>query len=210
MNTPCLLEKIEVGALETNCYIYADPHTRKAFIIDPGADAEIIQEKITAKKFVPAAIINTHGHFDHIGANRALKSRFKVPLYLHRSEAEYPIDPVRNGSLLTGQPFTSPAADVLLEEGDTVEAGPLKLMVMHTPGHTPGGISLVGEGLIFTGDTLFLGSAGRWDLPGGDEHALMRSLKRFRMCHPATRIFPGHGPQTTLEDEFRHNPFLND
>lgn len=203
-----LLITIPVGPLETNCYIYADAATREAFIIDPGSDAQMIIEQITRNKLIPRAIINTHGHWDHIGANREIKREYAIPLYIHADETAFLTTPVLNGSQLFGGGIPSPTADVTLRDGQTLALGSLALTVIHTPGHTPGGMCLQTEDLLFTGDTLFCGSVGRCDLPGGDESLLTASLEKVRHLPASLTILPGHGPACVLKKELKHNPYL--
>lgn len=208
MNDTYILKAIVVGPIETNCYVIADAETRKALVIDPGDEADRIAAEVGKMGAAVVGIVNTHGHYDHIGANRALKALWNVPVYASRDEAAYFAKPALNRSQFYGYQLTAPAPDVLLGEGDTVTAGKLAFTVMTTPGHTTGGMCLAGEGLIFTGDTLFAGTVGRTDLPGGDEDVLMISLGKFRSFPGDTRILPGHGPETTLEREFRANEYL--
>jgi glyoxylase-like metal-dependent hydrolase (beta-lactamase superfamily II) len=208
MNERYILKRIKVGPLEVNCYLIADAESHATVIIDPGGDPAGIVKIIDENGFTPVGIVNTHGHFDHIGANAALKQKYVIPLCIHVAEADYLTAPTLNGSQFFGDPFASPAADVLLNEGDRVAAGSLELTVMHTPGHTPGCICLLVDDLAFTGDTLFCGSVGRSDLTGGSEETLLQSLEKFRRLSPETRILPGHGPECLLKNEFRHNPYL--
>ena len=203
------LESLVVGMLDTNCYILADTATRKAAIIDPGGEPERIIAKIRSGKYEPVAIINTHGHMDHIEANAALKDAFALTVYLHRAEAEYMSKPALNASALIGLSVTVPPADVLVEENSVINVGSLELTILHTPGHTPGGICVGVEDILFTGDTLFCGTVGRTDLPGGSEEEMHRSLKKLRSISPETRILPGHGPECELGREFEHNPYLS-
>jgi glyoxylase-like metal-dependent hydrolase (beta-lactamase superfamily II) len=206
---PYLLKRVTVGPLDVNCYLLADRTSRDTVIIDPGGDADKIEARIKEFDMRPVAIVNTHGHYDHIGANAALKDRYHIPLSIHRAEREYLTNTLINGSALMGNECVSPAADMLLADGDTLQAGGLRLTVMHTPGHTPGCICLAVADLLFTGDTLFCGTVGRWDLPGGDEGTLLTSLNRFYAVAPDTRVLPGHGPECLMKNEFRHNPFLS-
>jgi len=156
------------------------------------------------------AIVNTHGHADHTGANTAIKNAFNIKIYAHEAEEELLNNPAMNGSsLLPGSMASSTQADVLLKDGSEIKAGSLVFKVIHTPGHTPGGMCLQLEDAIFTGDTLFRGDIGRSDLLGGDEELLMRSLLVFKNYPRNTVIYPGHGPSSTLEKEFSDNPYLS-
>jgi len=193
-----LIETVVVGALETNCYLVACPGTRQALIIDPADEAEEILSRIRRARLIPVAVVNTHGHGDHIGANDA----FDLPVAIHRLDAGCLSSPEKNLSWMSGIPLSCRPARRLLEDGDTVEAGSVCLTVIHTPGHTPGSICLAGDGVLFSGDTLFADGVGRTDLPGGDESALRRSLVEKVLVLPgATRVLPGHGPETTIEAE---------
>jgi glyoxylase-like metal-dependent hydrolase (beta-lactamase superfamily II) len=156
----------------------------------------------------PAGIINTHGHWDHIGANGTLKEKYGIPIYAYEKEAAYLTDPSLNCSSLVGPAYRSPAADVLLADGQVLRLGRLEIKVIATPGHTAGGICLIVEDLAFTGDTLFSGTMGRTDLPGGDEDVILASLKKLKMLPPSLKILPGHGPSSTLEKELKRNPYL--
>ena len=208
-NKPYTIRTIVVGDLGANCYLFTENSSGKTLIIDPGSDASVIAREIEASALVPEAIVNTHGHVDHIGANGALKKKYKIPIYLHSQDAGAMDNAFVNGSVLIGPSVVSPAADVLVKEGDIISAGSLKLKVLHTPGHTPGGICLMNEELIFTGDTLFGGSIGRTDLHGGSDADMAASLKKLKGLAPQLAVFPGHGPATTILEELSSNPFLN-
>lgn len=203
------LLRLPVGELQTNCYIFWDHFGREAVVIDPGAEPENILNVIIREKLKLIAIVNTHGHADHIGANHAVKSRTSACLYIHPADREMLTDPGKNMSLSFGQTIVSPPADVMLLDGDVLSIGPWNLTVLETPGHSPGSICLLGEGRLFSGDTLFAGSIGRTDIPGGDSGLLLESIRRRILPLPQeTLVFPGHGPATTLEKEKSQNPFL--
>jgi len=154
-------------------------------------------------------IINTHGHVDHIGANAEVKRATGAKLLIHKDDAKMLTSSAANFSLFMGHPVTSPAADELLAEGDEIKVGNLVLKVLHTPGHTPGGICLVHELTIFSGDTLFYGSIGRTDFPGGSYRTLIKSIKEKLMVFPDEAVvYPGHGPATSIGFERQYNPFL--
>lgn len=187
-----MIRTVRVGSLQTNCYILTDERLKVCVIIDPGDEAGRIAGEIgsTAVK----CIINTHGHADHIEANSLLKKKFSCPVLIHRLDA----------------PMLSFAADKFIEDGEKISVGKLTLKIMHTPGHTPGSICLLCEGFMFTGDTLFCGSVGRWDMPGGDGQTLRESIKKLSRISGAVEIYPGHGPSCSMKDELLHNPFLSD
>jgi glyoxylase-like metal-dependent hydrolase (beta-lactamase superfamily II) len=207
---------MEVGALGTNCYIIGCEETREAAVIDPGGDPGRILGELSRHNLKLSKIINTHGHVDHIGGNRKLKEESQAELIIHTADAAMLTSSGRNLSLLSGFAITGPAADRTVKEGDQIKVGnTVTLEVIETPGHTPGGISLkldVGEKvLIFVGDTLFNGSIGRTDFPGGSYRQLIDSIKQKLMVYPDdTEIYPGHGPGTTVGFEKTHNPFLVD
>ena len=184
-----------VGWLSTNCYVVGCEETREAAIIDPGMETEEEVEQvldfIEEKGFTVKYIINTHGHPDHISGNDVMKEATGAPILIHESNSE------------------GVNADRKLRDGDVLQVGNFKLVVLHTPGHTPDGISLLAENAVFTGDALFAGSIGRTDFVGGSYDALMRSIKTKLMCLPDNCVvYCGHGPSTTIGNEKRYNPFL--
>ena len=180
---------LTVGELATRCYVLWLDGRDDCLVIDPGAEAETIRRACGGKRI--AAILLTHGHFDHIGAVRELMAEDTV-LAVHRLDVPLLSDPQANVSWMLGRSVTAPAPTRLLEEGDAVEIAGMTLQVLHTPGHTPGGVCYkLGENL-FTGDTMFDRGYGRTDLPGGDEAALIRSLRRLTPLRRTCRIFAGH------------------
>ena len=180
---------LTVGELATRCYVLWLDGRDDCLVIDPGAEAETIRRACENRRI--AAILLTHGHFDHIGAARGLMAEDTV-LAVHRLDAPLLSDPQANVSWMLGRSVTAPTPTRLLEEGDAVEIAGMTLQVLHTPGHTPGGVCYkLGENL-FTGDTMFDRGYGRTDLPGGDEAALLRSLRRLTPLRRTCRIFAGH------------------
>lgn len=205
--------RVAVGQLETNCWIVSDGRGGPAIVIDPGGDADDILEAIGEKPVV--AIVLTHGHFDHLGAVRSVIAATVAPLLVHADDAASITTPEGNGGAFFGFSESAPAASRTLVDGDTVVAGALVLRVLHTPGHTPGGISLFAEDpdggapALFSGDTLFAGSVGRTDFPGGDARALSRSIAEKLAPLPGdTQVHPGHGPDTTIARERKLNLFF--
>lgn len=203
---------LPLGALDTNCWIVSDGVGGPLVVIDPAGEADVLLSAIGSRPV--EAVVLTHGHFDHLGAVSELVEATGAPVLVHAADASVITDPEANGGLGFGFEHVSPAASRELRDGDTVEAGGLRLEVLHTPGHTPGSICLFapadGEGppQLFSGDTLFARSVGRTDFPGGDGRALARSIREKLSVLPAeTRVHPGHGPDTTIGYESRVNPF---
>lgn len=204
-----ILRALAVGPMAANCYVVGCDRTKEAAVIDPGGDAMAIFRVITRDGLTVRCIINTHAHVDHIAANSEMKRLTGAELLIHELDAASLKNPVRNLSLLSPLAIRGTAADRTLRDGDVVAAGDLKLEVIHTPGHTPGGISLRCGDALFTGDTLFSGSVGRTDFPGGSFEALLRSLRRL-LDLGDLNVYPGHGPFTTLAAERAENPFAVD
>lgn len=200
-----ILEKVVVGPMQVNCYILGCPRTSAAIVIDPGAEAEKIKDRLNACGLKVHCILNTHGHADHIGANRALRA----PIFVHRQDADFLNNPQLNLSSMFGVALTSPAPERLLEDGEDIRVGDINLQVIHTPGHTPGGISLDAAKFVFTGDTLFAQGIGRTDFPYASEQALLQSIrKRLLVLQDEVVVYPGHGPSSTIGEERRNNAFL--
>lgn len=199
-----------VGNLATNCFLLKNKETNELAIVDPGGSAERILSKILKMQAKPVAILLTHGHFDHIMAVKALLEQYKIPVYALAEEEEWLTDPSRNLSDWSGGSYTAPA-DVYLSDLQVFEVAGFSVQVLHTPGHTPGSCCyyLKDEGILLSGDTLFCGSAGRTDFPGGSGYAMRRSLNRLVNSLPGeTLVLPGHGETTTIDYEKRYNPFV--
>jgi len=198
MKDKMILEQIIVGGTETNCYIIGCANTKETAIIDPGADFTEINTVVHSLKLKPKFVINTHGHADHIGANRD----FNLPILIHTDDADFLKDPAKNLSALFGTQIKSPKPERLLNEGDKIQIGDIALEVIHTPGHTPGGICLKTDSIVFTGDTLFCGGVGRTDFAYSSEDALFKAIKEKLLVLPKeTVIYPGHGPHSTIGEE---------
>jgi len=190
-----ILIRLIVGPLQVNCYILADEKTKEAVVIDPGDDAREILKVIKEKGLKVKYIMSTHAHFDHVGANRAIKEATGAELVLHEADAPVLATVSSQSSSFGMPPVSAPPADRYVEHGDAITAGEVSLTVLHTPGHTPGGISLLGHGMVFTGDALFAGSIGRTDFPGGDLMTLLEAIKAHLMTLPDdTKVYSGHGP----------------
>jgi hydroxyacylglutathione hydrolase len=205
-----LVACITVGAFQENCYLYACPETLEAVIIDPGDEAERILARIQELKFIPKYIINTHGHIDHICAIDEVSAVYPVPLAIHPADVPLYTDEEVAHMFKRSAPLVKRKPDILLREGDTLSFGTLTLEVLHTPGHTPGGICLVGRPYcIFSGDTLFRRGIGRTDLGGGNYEQIITSIRE--KLYPLDEdlvVFPGHGDPTTLSEEKYENPFV--
>ena len=203
---------LTLGALYTNCYIAGCSETREGLIIDPGFDRDTEAEKVLTRveqhRLEVKYIVNTHGHPDHTAGNGILKEATGAPIVIHELDAPKLTDSSKNLSLLFGLHVTSPPADQTLKEGDIIQAGKVQLKVLHTPGHSKGSISLLGDNVVFTGDTLFAGSIGRYDFPDASYKEIMNSLKRLATLPDHLKVYPGHGPTSTIGQEKRSNPFL--
>jgi glyoxylase-like metal-dependent hydrolase (beta-lactamase superfamily II) len=204
------LSRLVVGPLQVNCYIVHDEKTKEAIVIDPGDDGREILDLIREKGLKVRYIVNTHAHFDHVGANKLLKDATGAELLIHEADSGLLSTTANHARMFGMTAPSSPKADRYVKHGDVLTVGALTLTVLHTPGHSAGGISLAGDGMVFTGDALFAGSIGRTDLPGGDLMTLITSIKTYLMSLPDdTVVLSGHGPQSTIGDERRENPFLN-
>ncbi len=183
-----LIDKIVVGDLQTNCYILTDAKSKNCVIIDPGADSARIKGRLSSEGLSPSFIINTHAHPDHVGANK----EFNLPVYIHKNDAKF-----------------LPGVNKPLNDGDKIQLGNLAIDVIHTPGHTPGGICLLCGNSLFSGDTLFASCVGRTDLPGGNEAQLINSIKnKLFVLNDDIKVYPGHGSETTIGNEKLNNPLV--
>lgn len=200
------IERLVLGALDTNCFLVADDADGPLVVVDPAAEADQLLAAIDSRSV--EAVVLTHGHFDHLGAAREVLAATGAPLLVHEADAAAIMTPEGSGGAVFGFDYASPAADRLLHDGDEVVAGELRLTVLHTPGHTPGSVCLLGGGHLFAGDTLFAGGVGRTDFPGGDSAALRRSVVRLSRLPDETRVHCGHGPDTSIGRERRLNPFF--
>jgi len=202
-------KEVVVGALDTNCYLVYCEETLQCAVVDPGAEPERIFLEIAEAELKPVVIINTHGHVDHIGANRDMKDHFGVPLYIHAADSPMLGKSQQLELSLFLGAKDSPPADHLMSDGEEIKIGKSILRVLHTPGHSPGSVSLLGDGFLLSGDTLFLEGVGRTDLPGGSQKQLEQSLREKVMTLPdETVVLPGHGPLTSVGQERVNNPFL--
>ena len=204
-----IIKKLEVGPIMANCFILGCESTKQAVVIDPGDDADRILMELAKSELKVKYLINTHGHFDHVSANKRMKEATGAQIAIHPED-----EPMFNELSKSAQMFglsseNSPPADILLNDGDEIIFGEITLQVIHTPGHSKGGISLYTKGHLFAGDTLFAGSIGRTDLAGGDYDTLISSIKeKLLIFDEDTIVYTGHGPETTIGNEKRMNPFL--
>lgn len=202
-----IIRKLVVGPYASNCYIVGSEGTKEGMIIDPGADAKEILRAVEKLGLTIKLIVLTHRHPDHVGAAAPVKQATGAGVAAHAECAKYL---PQSSSYLYEPPFeAAPYPDRILKEGDSIDVGGLHFTVLHTPGHTPCGISIYGEGHVFTGDTLFNYGIGRYDLIDGDYHQLISGIKtKLLTLPPETIVHPGHGPDSTISTEKRANPFL--
>jgi glyoxylase-like metal-dependent hydrolase (beta-lactamase superfamily II) len=204
-----IVKKLAVGPIQANCFIVGCEETRQAAVIDPGDEADRILLTLAGAGLTVVQIINTHGHFDHVGANRRMKQATGAPILIHALDAPMLGLLSRSAAAWGMSAENSPPPDRTVDEGDTIPVGTLTFNVIHTPGHTPGGISLLCGTSLFVGDTLFAGSVGRTDFPGGSFEALQASIRDKLFPLPReTTVYTGHGAETTIGEEKLNNPFV--
>lgn len=204
-----ILEIVCVGSLEVNCYILASRAGTQAIIIDPGEEPDKIWEALDKHKLKPGFVINTHGHYDHIGCD----DEFNAPVYIHYEDLPLLKEPALNLSGLFASAYSVKAGINPVKDKEDIGLGEIRLRVIHTPGHTPGGVCLLMQSpqdkILFSGDTLFYHGIGRSDLPGGSEESLIKSIRdKLFVLPPDTIVYPGHGPSSTIGEEKANNPFL--
>ncbi len=203
------VETLVVGPIEENCYVLRDDDTDEGIIIDPGDNGQEILAYVRDNGIKVKLIVNTHGHWDHIGAVDFLRDELAVGLAIHADDASMLTATREEMAAYSVFAGGKRPAEILLKDGDTISFGNSSLKVIHTPGHTRGGICLYGGGCLFSGDTLFAGSVGRTDFPGGDYRAILHSVNiQLEQVGDETRVFPGHGPATRMGRERRCNPYL--
>ncbi|MFP4194323.1 MAG: MBL fold metallo-hydrolase [Desulfosalsimonas sp.] len=204
-----ILKTLAVGPIMANCYILGCERTKSAAVIDPGDDADRILMKLSEDNLTLKYIINTHGHFDHVGGNAALKKASGAEILIHKADEPMLAELGRTAASFGLPAENSPPPDRTIDEGDEISFGDITLKVLHTPGHSPGGVSLHTDKMVFVGDALFAGSIGRTDLPGGDYNTLISNIKtKLLVMDDNTKVYTGHGPATTIGQEKRSNPFL--
>ncbi len=208
-----VLEALQVGPFLENTYVVGDPATGLAWIVDPGGELPRVRQALESRGLSPVAVVLTHGHVDHVAGAAEARRHFGVPVWAHRDDAELVAALAVQAMMFGLPPAEGPPVARFLEHGEELKLGELAVRVLHTPGHTPGGICLFfpEEKALLTGDTLFRGSIGRTDLPGGDARALLSSIReRLFGLGDEVVFYPGHGPSGTLGLERRMNPFVGD
>ena len=206
-----IFDTVVVGPLGVNCFILGCEETGEGVVVDPGADAERILERVRFRGLAIRYVINTHGHFDHVGGNRPVVDATGAKLLIHRDDVPLLGRAVDVAAMYGLTTENSPEPDSFLVDGATLSFGNCTMAILHTSGHTPGGccLSLEKEGKVITGDTLFAESVGRTDFPGSSHEALMASIRTKLLALPdATQVFPGHGPSTTIGRERLYNPYI--
>ena len=201
------IEKLILGYFAVNCYIVELKDLK--ILIDPGADFKALQNFLVSNNIRPDLIINTHGHYDHIGAVPELVEEYGIAFYIDREEEQIIVDPEKNCSSIFGQNTLSLKTYNLISSADKKYFDSFGIEIIRTPGHTPGSIIIKIEKKLFTGDLLFRGAIGRTDFPGGSLSAIKSSLSKLRRFEKELEVFPGHGPGSDLEVEFRTNPYLD-
>ncbi|MFH1214035.1 MAG: MBL fold metallo-hydrolase [Candidatus Neomarinimicrobiota bacterium] len=203
-----LIEQIITRQYAENVWLIGDPSTRQGLIIDPGDQASEIISKITELQLQPLAILNTHGHPDHLAAAAELQNHFGIPFYIHANEATTYATAIPFGQMLGINIIHLPEKVIYIQNEEALAFGLFKVAVITTPGHTPGSVCYLIDGRLFAGDTLFRNSVGRVDFPGGSWSQMESSLHKLKILPPETEVYPGHGSNTTIAHELRHNPYM--
>lgn len=204
------MKVLVVGSLGVNCYILHEEGHDEAVVIDPGGSEEAVWRHISAEGLTLKAILNTHAHADHIGAVDFLREKTGAKFYLHEADAPMLLDARKNLSAFMGMPIVTKPADVLLKGGEILDICHMKFTVLHTPGHSPGGVCYLMEDRVFSGDTLFAESVGRTDFPGSSAKDLMMSVcEKLLVLPDEIKVYCGHGPETTIGHERKYNPYIN-
>ncbi len=204
-----IFKSLAVGDIGANCYILGCPETKEGMVVDPGAESRRILAAAKELGVTVKYIVLTHGHLDHIGAVEEVRKETRAKVLIHELDADCLTDAKKNLSAFFALPVQGEPADTLLHDGEEIKVGSLSFKVLHTPGHTEGGICLSFPGGVISGDTLFAGSVGRTDFPGGSMEVLLDSIREKLLgLDPGTVVHPGHGPSSTIGEEKENNPFL--
>jgi len=204
-----IIKQLGVGPLMANCIIVGCAQTKKAVVIDPGDEVDRILIALSEDQLSVEYILNTHAHFDHVGGNGMLKKATGAPICIHKDDAPMLKHTSQSAAAFGMSVDNSPEADQTFDDGDHIRFGNIELKVLHTPGHSPGGVSFYTSGVVFVGDTLFAGSIGRTDFPGGSYNQLIASVKnKLFTLDDKTTVYCGHGPETTIGHEKKFNPFF--
>lgn len=210
MSATFSIKTVLAGPIDVNCYILKDNNTGAGLVIDPGGNPERILPYIESNNIDVKEIVLTHGHWDHIGAVDELRKALGAKVAIHKADASKLTNPNGNLSAFMGVMGSEGAADIMLNDGDVITFGESKLTVIHTPGHTEGGVCLYdGDGVLFSGDTLFYGSIGRTDFPGGSMKEIINSIRNgLSVVADKAAVYPGHGPSSVMGWERENNPYL--
>ncbi|NLI93670.1 MAG: MBL fold metallo-hydrolase [Peptococcaceae bacterium] len=204
-----MIFQMPVQGKSSNCYILSCDASKKAVIIDPGSGSDAIMTTLMKEHLDPELIILTHGHHDHIGAVEKLRKELQIKVAVHKKDAEMLINPIKNRSQFWGTNITLSPAEICLEDNQKIVIGNMEISVIHTPGHTPGSISLLTDQGLFSGDTLFDGQVGKTDLPGGSIDDLLSSIhNKLLVLKDDVKVYPGHGGSTTIGNERSANPYI--
>lgn len=199
------IKKMPVGMYAANCYILIEEEAKEGCIVDPGGDADFIMEEVKKSNIAIKFILLTHGHVDHVGAVSTIKNKLNIPVYISKEDKEL----MKKNQMVFGEMWNETAEDKEVKDGDILELGSLKIKCIATPGHTPGGMSFLVENVVFTGDTLFYGSIGRTDFPGGNHRQLISSINnKLMVLKDDILVLPGHERDSIIKFEREHNPFL--
>lgn len=203
-----LVDSAISGQIETNCYFVYDAKTKESIIIDPGLDYKVVIDKIEKLQLKPILLINTHGHFDHITADDIIREKYNIPLAIHKKDLPMLLDSHKNSSFILGMDVIIKEAEILFDKEETKQCKICNYSIINTPGHSQGSVCILIDNFLFSGDTLFYGSIGRTDLPGGNQEDIEESLKKLKKLNDNILVYPGHGPQTTIKQEKLINPYL--
>lgn len=205
-----IIKKFVVGPLESNCFLVIEESSKECFITDPGDEPDRIVDFINENKLTVKYLICTHAHFDHVAAVPEVQKETGAKIVIHKSDLPIYESSQEHAAMWGFEIDPLPRPDIFISDGDKIDIGNLHFEILHTPGHSPGGISIYGEGIVITGDTLFAGAVGRTDLPGGDILKLKASFKRLMSLPSEIKVLPGHGPETTIGREKTDNFFASE